>query len=96
MQFLWENTLLHCHSLLFNIYINDIPDIFSQECKPVTLENMSLNCLMFADDILLLSETPKGLQKSIKKLHEYCFNWQLSINTKKTKIMIFKQKKYNR
>ena len=42
-------------SPLFNIYINDIPDIFDQECKPFTLDNMPLNCLMFADDLLLLS-----------------------------------------
>jgi hypothetical protein len=41
---------------LFKIYINDLPDIFDDSCHPVTLETLSLNCLMFADDILLLSE----------------------------------------
>ena len=72
--------------LLFNIYINDIPDMFDDLCKPVTLENLSLNCLMFADDVLLLSETPEGLQNSINKLNEYCFKWQLSVNVKKPKL----------
>lgn len=49
---------------------------------------------MFADDILLLSETADGLQKSISKLHEYCAKWQLSINAKKSKVMIFSTQKY--
>ena len=56
---------------LFNIYINDLPDIFDDSCHPVTLETLSLNCLMFADDILLLSESAEGLQKSLDKLSEF-------------------------
>ena len=61
-------------SNLFNIYINDIPQIFDDSCKPVTLENMSLGCLMFADDLLILSETAEGLQKSLNELQNYCNN----------------------
>ena len=79
---------------LFNIYINDLPDIFDDSCKPVMLEKLSLNCLMFADDILLLAESAEGLQNCLNKLSEYCNKWQLSINIKKTKIIIFQQKKY--
>ena len=56
---------------LFKIYINDLPDIFDDSCHPVTLETLSLNCLMFADDILLLSESAEGLQKSLDKLSEF-------------------------
>jgi hypothetical protein len=60
---------------LFKIYINDLPDIFDDSCHPVTLETLSLSCLMFADDILLLSESAEGLQKSLDKLSEYCKKW---------------------
>ena len=77
---------------LFNLYINDLPDIFDKNCCPIALENMSINCLMFADDLLLLSETPEGLQKSLDNLNQYCRNWQLSVNVKKTKVIIFQQK----
>jgi hypothetical protein len=59
---------------LFKIY-NDLPDIFDDSCHPVTLETLSLNCLRFADDILLLSESAEGLQKSLDKLSEYCKKW---------------------
>jgi hypothetical protein len=77
---------------LFKLYINDLPDIFDQNCFPITLDKISINCLMFADDLLLLSETPEGLQNCIDKLNSYCNRWQLSINIQKTKVMVFQQR----
>ena len=77
---------------LFNIYINDLPDIFDNSCEPVIMEKLSTNCLMFADDLLLLSETPDGLQNSLNKLFSYCHKWQLSININKTKCITFQQR----
>ena len=44
---------------------------------------------MFADDLVLLSETPDGLQSCLDKLQQYTKKWKLEINLKKTKIMIF-------
>ena len=44
---------------------------------------------MYADDLILLSETEKGLQNQIIQLNLFCKNWNLSINTKKTKVMTF-------
>jgi hypothetical protein len=72
---------------LFKLYINDLPDIFDQNCFPITLDKISINCLMFADDLLLLSETPEGLQNCIDKLNSYCNRWQLSINIQKTQVI---------
>jgi hypothetical protein len=31
---------------------------------PVSLNTSKINCLMYADDVILLSETPAGLQNS--------------------------------
>ena len=44
----------------FNIFVNDIPDIFSSECDPIRIERQNLNCLLYADDFLLLSESSRG------------------------------------
>ena len=77
---------------LFNIYINDLPDIFDKSCQPVTIDKLTISCLMFADDILLLSESAEGLQNALNKVAEYCRKWQLSVNTKKTKIIVFQKK----
>ena len=77
---------------LFNIYINDLPEIFDSTCAPVKLDKLTTNCLMFADDLLIMSETAVGLQNSLNKLQKYCNKWQLSININKTKVMTFQQR----
>ena len=45
-----------------NIVVNGIPDSFSSECRdPISLENQNLNCLLYADDILLLSDVCRSV-----------------------------------
>ena len=44
---------------------------------------------MWADDILILSETKEGLQKKLDSLAEYSKVNRLTVNTKKTQCMIF-------
>jgi hypothetical protein len=44
---------------------------------------------MYADDLIILSETAEGLQSSLSKLSTYCEEWGLQVNVKKTKSMIF-------
>ena len=74
---------------LFNIYINDIIDIFEENSdKPEPL-GQKIPFLMFADDIILMSTTKKGLQNSINKLADYTERWELEINSGKTKCMVF-------
>ena len=76
--------------LLFNFYINDLPAVFSnQECDPITIYNENLNCLMYADDLVLLSTTAEGLQNCLNKLGDYCQKWKLRVNIDKTKIVVF-------
>ena len=70
---------------LFNLFINDIPLIFDQLCHPVQLGNMRIQCLMYADDIVLLSESKEGLQRCLAKLETYTEKWKMKLNHKKTK-----------
>ena len=35
---------------------------------------------------------PNFIQKSLDKLNEYCKKWQLPVNVKKTKAIIFQQR----
>ena len=77
--------------LLFNIFVSDMPDIFSSpECKPVRLNNLrTLGHILWADDLVLMSESDTGLQKMLSNLTDYSSNNQLVINIDKTKAMIF-------
>jgi hypothetical protein len=74
---------------IFNLFLSDLPDIFDASCDPVYNFDSPLNCMMFADDIIILSESAEGLQNSLDKLKSYCDKWQLTLNTDKTKVMIF-------
>ena len=53
------------------------------------LNNIPLQCLMYADDIVLLSSSSEGLQKRLGGLRLFCNDWCLDVNICKTKILIF-------
>lgn len=74
---------------LFNVFINDLPNYLENSCDPIILNGKSINCLMYADDIILLSTTAKGLQTKLDILEKYCKDWCLILNPNKTKILIF-------
>ena len=81
---------------LFNLFINDLPDIFNRSCTPVTLNDTELSCLLYADDLVLLSESKAGLQNCLTKLDSYTKKWKLNINFKKSKVMVFGTPTQNR
>lgn len=74
---------------LFSVYLNDLVNIFDATCDPVELDDIKLSCLLYADDIVLLSKTSSGLQSCLDKLNMYCNKWNLTVNHEKTNIMIF-------
>ena len=74
--------------LLFNIYINGVDQSFdTSSSDPVVLDSTKLNCLIYADDLLLLTETKDGLQSYLDSLQLYCDRWKLKNNINK-KVMI--------
>jgi hypothetical protein len=46
---------------------------------------------MYADDTALFYDTAEGLQKTLNTLSSYTFKWKLSVNTEKTKIVVFRK-----
>ncbi len=78
---------------LFNIYIDELARALDQSAAPgLTLLDTEFKCLLFADDLVLLSPTKEGLQQHLDLLHSFCQSWALSVNPKKTKIMIFQKR----
>ena len=73
---------------LFNIFVNDIPDCILNDHDTPDLHNQPVGCLMYADDLVILSHTAPGLQKRLSELENYCTKWHLKVNVKKTKIMV--------
>jgi exonuclease III len=75
--------------IFFNIFLSDLPSVFDSTCDPVKLNNTDLSCLMYADDLILLSESSIGLQCALDKLYQYCMKWKLLVNIDKSNVMIF-------
>ena len=75
--------------LLFNLYINKLPEMYDNDCHPVFVNSKPVHCLMWADDCVVLSTSENGLQRSIDRTVGYFAELGLQVNTKKTKVMIF-------
>ena len=85
---------------LFCIYVNDFStELYRNITKydPAKINNLEIAMLIYADDILLMSETQIGIIQHLKFLHKFCEDNNLKINYNKTKIMIFNEiEKYER
>ena len=46
---------------------------------------------MYADDIVVFSETAEGLQNGLNRMYQYCQKLKLSVNTQKSKVMVFRK-----
>ena len=78
------------NSYLFNYFNNDVVnDLNKVSTDPVVIGSTSLNILLYADDIVLLSQSKEALQSSLNILHNFCSSWKLQVNTSKSKIIIF-------
>ena len=49
--------------------------------------------LLYADDTIVLAETPEELQLALNALYDYCQDWHLTVNTTKTKVVILFSRK---
>ena len=80
--------------MLFSLFINEIPSSVEQQgmhgiqLLPGLVE---IFLLLFADDIVLISDTPRGLQNQLDVLSSACKDLFLHINLDKTKVMVFRK-----
>ena len=75
--------------LLFNIFVSDLPKLLITENNTVIHENLTNNCIMWADDLVMFCDSENGLQSLLHKLNLYCTENDLTVNLDKSKCMIF-------
>ena len=77
--------------ILFNLFLNELPlALFEKKTDPFILPNgTSLNCLLYADDLVLISKSKFGLENCLKILESFNQKWLLDLNYQKTKILVF-------
>ena len=57
--------------ILFNLYIDDISEMFLEECAPVVIHDTKINHFLYADDLVLISNTAEGLQNCLNKTYDF-------------------------
>ena len=77
--------------LLFNIFISDLASHLGkpEHNAPNLCDFKDLGCILWADDLVVLSKDEEGLCKMINDLGIYAADNGLKINEDKTKVMIF-------
>ena len=79
--------------ILFSLFVEDL-EIYLQT-RPdsgLCINDINIMLLMFADDMVIIGDSPEELQASLNKLHDYCSKWGLEVNTVKTKIVVFRKR----
>ena len=77
--------------LLFSLFINDLArDINNKHCGvKAGIDYVSI--LLYADNIVLMSDSSGKLQELLDCLHEWCMKWQICINANKSKVDHFRK-----
>ena len=82
-----------CSPLAFALLIGKVADYVRENGKhgfQLIPGGPEIYQLLFADDIVLLSSTPHGLQKQIDNLETASNSLGLTVNMNKTKVMVFR------
>ena len=74
--------------LFFILYINDLIKNLRLEDLGCYTGNDYCGCLLFADDILLLSASVHQLQNMLNICYSYCNDWDMKFNVKKSNVMV--------
>ena len=82
---------------LFNIFANDLTHaIRVLNCGLQFADEDSVSILLYADDIVLLSDNEAKMQTMLDCLDQWCSNWGLAINFEKSKVIHFRNASHPR
>ena len=75
--------------LIFNLFVNKISEVFDDSCDPVLINDTKQSCLLWSDDLFVVSKSVEGLQNAINNVVAFYDSFGLKCYSKKTKIVIF-------
>jgi hypothetical protein len=87
----------NCSPILFSMLINELADDICQNGKhgiTMTPDVIQILIMLFADDVVLLSNTIVGLQRQLNILNNVSGKLNLTVNREKSKIVIFRNGGY--
>jgi hypothetical protein len=83
--------------VLLSIFLNDLQQhLESDNVSGIELKDhinetiwLKLLIMLYADDTIIVSDDPTDFQNCLNSFQNYCANWKLSVNVRKTKIVVF-------
>ena len=84
--------------VLFSLFLNDLEAYLTEsQCEGINLNSqendvdtyLKILVLLYADDTVVFGTSAESFQHNLNAFYEYSQQWQLKINFKKTKILIF-------
>jgi hypothetical protein len=80
--------------VLFSFFINGLAREINEKTQGVSVGDISLRLLLYADDVVLLAGMSRDLQDMLDVVTSYCRKWRFRVNPKKGKseVMLFGRK----
>lgn len=85
-------TRLHNIAYTFNLYSEFRIAEALEKVKGMQFNECNITKLRYVDDTVLIAETKTKLQRMIDKLNKTCTAYGMSINVKKTTVMVVNKK----
>ena len=73
----------------YSIYVDDLISILKSSGVGCYIQDMFAAALFYADDMAVLAPSIKGLQRLLNLSYNFCQQWDICLNEKKTKNMYF-------
>ena len=81
---------------LFNVYVNDLINELNSLNIGIDINGRKICCLLYADDIVIFSNTADKLQALLDTVHNWCFKWKMKLIYNKSNVMHFRTSRRSR
>lgn len=82
--------------ILFMFFINDIVSCVNTDTDMFSIDDIYVFMLLYADDAVVFAKSAESLQNILNNIQDYCNTWNLTINTSKTKVMVFEKGRHSK
>ena len=94
-EFPSKNSVLQGNNLsstIFSLFINSLLKELKRDSHGIRINNgRNINCLAYADDIVIMAMTEEGLQSLLNVIWKWCRSWRMIVNCDKTKVVHFRK-----
>ena len=77
--------------ILFSLFINELAIGIKNLNLGIDIGGKQLSILLYADDIVLMSDSEENLQQILNFSHEWCQKWMLKVNIEKSNVIHFRK-----